>query len=144
MSTDDQTNSREERVSYPHRATGSALEPVQEFRINGRWASLYAVAGRPPGNPYSLYWNDAENPIQHGMTPLEVFNLLSQLLAEGESRALVVVEEGITFACAPPGVNLVVVNRNELPGAEPPASHADLGDKAKPLPTGGGAAQHTT
>ncbi|MDP3710472.1 MAG: hypothetical protein Q8R29_01975 [bacterium] len=31
---------------------------------------------------YSLYWTGEENPLQHGMTDREVFNILSKLLEE--------------------------------------------------------------
>jgi hypothetical protein len=62
------------------RAYPDSLTPVAEFNIRGRILSLYTVKGYRPSENYSLYWNDETNPVQHNMTPYEVFKALESLL----------------------------------------------------------------
>jgi len=66
--------------AFPH--ANEVMHPVENFAIGGRTINLYAVDGRTPSAPYSLYWNDERNPVQHAMTAHEVFNQLHQLLDE--------------------------------------------------------------
>lgn len=89
----------------------------------------------------ALKVNGADNP--DAFTEEEAAAIALSYEPRAETRALVVVEDGITFAVAPAGVRLVVVNRHEKPGAQPPESHTDLRDKALPLPRGGGGVEAT-
>lgn len=63
------------------------LSPVNYFIINGRVLNLYYVANRPHSAAFSLYWDDEQNPVQHGMTHLEVFNIIAGLLNESAEEA---------------------------------------------------------
>lgn len=70
-----------DRHTFPMgKAYPEALHPEAEFKIGDRMLSLYTVQGRTPSAPYSLYWNDEQNPIQHEMTAWEVFKALESLL----------------------------------------------------------------
>jgi len=79
---------KSDRHSFPMgKAYPEALTSVAEFDIGGRMLSLYTVKGYMPSENYTLYWNDETNPVQHNMTPYEVFKALESLLeTEGERR----------------------------------------------------------
>lgn len=69
------------RHSYPMgKAYPDSLTPVAEFKIGERTLSLYTVKGYMPSENFTLYWNDETNPVQHNMTPYEVFKALESLL----------------------------------------------------------------
>jgi len=71
--------------AFPHaKGHESALTPVTDFRIGKRTLSLYTVSGRTPSAPFSLYWNDENNPVQHAMTAWEVFWALHSILDSEE------------------------------------------------------------
>jgi len=74
------------RNKYPHAKISKALRPVREFSIQGQWYSLYLVEGRAESNPYSLYNNGQDNPVQHAMSALEVIDLLSYLTIKEADR----------------------------------------------------------
>jgi hypothetical protein len=74
-----------ERAAAPYwHAANGVLQPIQEFCINGRWLYLYSNPGYTPSAPFSMYWEDEQNPLQHNMNHLEVFNVLSDLLKPAE------------------------------------------------------------
>ena len=66
-------------VYFPHK--NSVMHPEKRFFINGKWLNLYTVDGRTPSAPFSLYWQDEINPVQHAMTAFEVFAVLADLLS---------------------------------------------------------------
>ena len=73
-------------IKFPH-AFGGRF-PVQDFKIGERILSLYSVAGRSSSASYSLLWNDGDsNPIQHNMTPTEVFTVLHYLLEPEDEQS---------------------------------------------------------
>jgi acyl carrier protein len=67
-------------AAFPHAKSHEALTPVTDFRIGDRTLSLYTVEGRLASECFSLYFNDEHNPVQHNMTPYEVFWALHGLL----------------------------------------------------------------
>jgi acyl carrier protein len=69
------------KAAFPHaREYPESLSPVTDFSVRGRTLSLYAVRGRMASECFSLYFNDESNPVQHNMTPYEVFWALHGLL----------------------------------------------------------------
>lgn len=66
-----------ERDRFPMR--NEVLQPVKEFKINGRWVSLYWNKNAVPP-AYTMYWNDTGENIQHLMSDMEVFSVLAGLL----------------------------------------------------------------
>jgi len=81
---------KKDRQIFPHIGVGSltpgerSLHPIQEYNIRGRTLCLYSVEGRPPSACFSLYWEDETVPVQHAMTCIEVFNVLSGLLKKSQ------------------------------------------------------------
>ena len=60
----------------------NVMKPISHYNIKGRWLSVYWVEGRTESAPYSVYWDDENNPIQHNMSDREVFNLLEDIINE--------------------------------------------------------------
>lgn len=72
-------------ITYPHE--NEILRPVSRFLIGGRYLCLYTHVNRTPSAPYSFYWTDEENPLQHAMSISEVFNILSQELEKAQEES---------------------------------------------------------
>lgn len=73
-------------MKLPEKWLSDSMKYIAMFPVGDRFLYLFWNTGRTDGCPFSLYYEFADQPIQHNMGDCEAFRVLQQEFEKAEQK----------------------------------------------------------